>query len=350
MKLALVGTPQSGKTTVFNAVSGHQVAVGDYSQAVHRALIKVPDPRLDRLAELVKPRKVAYATIEFLDAPGLSGKGKEVGPLEISPELRQADAFVMVIDAFSGMTDPESSLQSLIDEMILLDQLLIESNLEKRRRTVKLTGDKAEAKTVELLERCLGMLEREKPLLDCELSDDEDKLLRGFQFLSQKPLLIVLNIPEDRLHDAAAIAEQYRRFIEPGKHELAVMCGKIEAELAGLDEPERRAFLDDLGIDLAATAKVIKRAFDLLGLITFFTVSDAEAHAWPIPRGATAHKAAGAVHSDMEKGFIRAEVVTFDDFSQLETHAAIKAAGKQRLEGKDYVVCDGDVILIRFNV
>jgi GTP-binding protein YchF len=350
MRLGLIGSPQSGKTTVFNAASGQQEAVGDFSKAVHRALIKVPDPRLDRLADLVKPKKTTHATIEFLDAPGLSGKGKEAGPLEISAELRQADAFMMVIDAFSGTTDPESSLKSLIDEMMLLDQVLIENNLEKRRRVMKLTGDKAAARQVELLERCLSILEQEKPLLECALSDEEDKALRGFQFLSQKPLLIVLNIAEDRIHDTAEIRKQYERFIDPGKHELAVMCGKIEMELAGLEAEERQAFLDDLGIEMPATEKVIKRSYDLLGLISYFTVGEPDAHAWPIRKGTTAHKAAGEIHTDIERGFIRAEVIAYEDYDRLETPAAIKAAGKQRLEGKDYVVKDGDVILFRFNV
>ena len=350
MRLALIGAPQSGKTTVFNAVSGHQESVGDFSKAVHRGLIKVPDPRLDRLVALSNPKKITPGTIEFLDAPGLSGKGKEAGSLEISPELRQASAFVAVIDAFSGTVDPERTLQNLIEEMMLLDQMLIETNLEKRRRVLKLTGDRTEVQMVELLERCLKTLEAEQPLLNCEMSPEEDKLVRGFQFLSQKPLLIVLNIAEDKIADTNTIRDEYARFVNPGKRELAVMCGKIEAELVGLDDEERQAFLDDLGIEMAATAKVIKRAYDLLGLITFFTVGEPETRAWPIPRGYTAPRAASTIHTDMEKGFIRAEVTAYEDYDRLETPAAIKAAGKQRLEGKDYVVQDGDVMLFRFNV
>ncbi len=350
MKLAIIGKPQSGKTTMFNAAASQQKAVGDFSKATHRALVRVPDERLDRLAELVRPRKVTHATIEFLDAPGLSGKGKKAGPLEISEDLRQADAFLMVIDGFTPEAEAEADIQALIDETILLDQVLIDGVIKKRERKIKLTGDKAGAQELDLLKRCLEALESEKPLLDCEFAEEEKKQLRGYQFLSQKPLLIVLNIAENALADSDATYEKQARFVDPGRRELAVMCGKIQSELVALDPGERRLFMDDLGISGLATDKIIRKAYALLGLISFFTATEPEARAWPVRYGTTAQKAAGAVHTDMERGFIRAEVVAYQDYNQLETMAAIKAAGKQRLEGKDYLVRDGDVILFRFNV
>lgn len=350
MKLGIIGKPQSGKTTVFNAASGQQESVGDYSKAVHRALVTVPDPRLEVLAELVKPKKVTYAQIEFVDAPGFSGKGKEAKAFEIHEDLRQADAFLMVVDSFTPEASPESDVRSLIDEMILLDQALVESMIEKRSRKAKLTGDKSETRLLELLQRCLDTLEQEKPLLEMELDPDEEKLLRGYQFLSQKPLLIVINIGEDAIDRTEQIREKYKSYIEKGKRELAVICGKIEMEIIGLEPEEREEFMRDLGIKTPAMEKVIARSYYLLGLISYLTAAEPEVRAWTIKRGDTAQKAAGVIHSDIERGFIRAEVVAYDDYVEHKTIPAIKAAGKHRLEGKDYVVADGDVILFRFNV
>ena len=187
-------------------------------------------------------------------------------------------------------------------------------------------------------------------MLDFELSEAEMKPLRGFQFLSQKPLLIVLNVAEDALPQTDGLAQSFGHLVSPERRDLAVVCGKIEAELIGLQDEERRQFMDELGIAAPATEKVIQRAYALLGLISFLTVGEPDAHAWTIRRGTIAHQAAGAIHTDIERGFIRAEVVAFDDYDRLETMPAIKAAGKMKLEGKDYVVKDGDVILFRFNI
>jgi len=350
MKLGIIGKPQAGKTTVFNAACGQQENVGDFSKAVHRALVTVPDERLAVLAELVHPKKITYAQIEFVDAPGFSGKGKDAKAFEIHEDLRQADAFLMVVDAFSADASPEADVRSLIDEMILLDQALVESTIEKRSRKAKLTGDKSETRKLELLGRCLEVLEAEKPLLECELDADEEKILRGYQFLSQKPLLIVINIGEEDIDQTEQVREKYRSYVEKGKRELAVICGKIEMEMVGLDPEERAEFMKDLGIDTPAMEKVISKSYYLLGLISYLTAAEPEVRAWTIRRGDTAQKAAGVIHSDIERGFIRAEVVSYDDYVEYKTIPAIKAAGKQRLEGKEYIVADGDVILFRFNV
>lgn len=350
MKLGIIGKPQAGKTTVFNAAAGRQETVGDFSQVAHKAIIKVPDPRLDRLAELVKPPKVTHAEIEFLDSPGFTGKGKEATDFSLSPDLRQADALIVVIDAFSDKAQPARDIQDLIDEMILADQVLIENNISKKSRKIKLTGDTSEVRELELLKHALELLEQEKPLIDLDLSEDDLKLLRGYMFISQKPLLIVLNIAEDDLEKSEEIFKEHEQIITPAKRELAILCGKIEMELISLDPEERRAFLEELHIATPAVDLVIQKSFCLLGLISFFTIGDNEVRAWPIKRGTVARKAAGMVHSDIERGFIRAETVAYDDYVTYQTHAALKAAGKIRLEGKDYVVQDGDVILFRFNV
>lgn len=350
MRLSIIGKPQAGKTTVFSAASGQEVTVGDFSKTVHRASIKVPDDRVERLAEVVKPKKITFAEIELLDAPGLSGRGKEAAVIEISEDLRLAEAFIMVVDSFSGTSDPRTEIRSLIDEMILLDAAHIESLLERKTRRAQLRGDKSEAQVIETLQRCLSALEDERPIIELNLPEDEEKRLRGFDFLTAKPVLLAVNIGEDDLSRAEKIRNELADLVSPGKREVVVLCGEIERELVGLDPDEREAFIDDLGITSPALDKVIQSAYRMLGLISFLTHSDKEVRAWTIPAGTGARKAGGAIHSDIERGFIRAEVTTFEDFMEFPTQAALKAAGKLRLEGKDYTVHDGDVILFRFNV
>ncbi|MCK4461616.1 MAG: YchF family ATPase [candidate division Zixibacteria bacterium] len=350
MKLAIIGKPQCGKTTVFNAAAGQQEAVGDYSQALHRAVIKVPDKRVDRLAELVQPDKHTYAEIEFLDAPGFTGKGKESTGLKVTNELREMDALIMVIDAFSPEANPERFIGNLTDEMMLADLVVVENNIENKSRKLKLTGDKTLQMEIDLLQKCRASLEAEQPLLHLELEANEEKRMRNYQFLSKKPLLIMLNIAEDDLPNQDAIYQKYAHLIQPGKRELATLCGKIQMELATLSPEEQQAFFEDLGVTASAMDKVIQKSYALLGLISFLTTGKPDVRAWTIKYGTTAHKAAGVIHSDMERGFIRAEVTPYEDYIRYETIPALKAAGKTRLEGKDYIVQDGDVILFRFNV
>ncbi|MBD3332053.1 redox-regulated ATPase YchF [candidate division GN15 bacterium] len=350
MKLGIIGAPQSGKTTVFNAASGQTESVGDFSQAAHRAIIKVPDERVDKLAEIVQPKKVTYAEIEFLDAPGFKGAGKKATASEINPDLRLMDALVLVIDAFSPDADPKSAIRNLIDEMLIADQVVVENNLEKKQRKVKLTGDKSEARDIELLERCLKHLEAEQPLIELDWTPDERKALRGYAFFSMKPILIVINIVEQDIGKADELALRYAEWIQPGKRDVAVICGAVEMELVELEGEERDMFMQELGITTPAVEKVIQKSYALLGLISFLTAGDKEVRAWPVRAGSTAQQAAGAVHSDIARGFIRAEVTDWTNYLEHPTQAALKAAGKIRVEGKDYIVQDGDEILFRFNV
>jgi GTP-binding protein YchF len=234
--------------------------------------------------------------------------------------------------------------------MILLDQAVIENNLEKRERKIKLTGDKSGVKEMDLLRRCLVLLEDERPLIELDLNKEDEKKLRGYQFLTRKPRLIVLNIDENSIGERKALLDRYAHFVTPGIQELAVICAKIEMELVTLDEQERVEFMKDLGIDTPAVQKVIRKAYGLLGLISFLTLGPTEVRAWPVERGTIVTRAAGTIHTDMERGFIRAEVVRYDDYVEYQSPAALKAAGKMRLEGKEYVVDDGDIILFRFNV
>lgn len=350
MKLGIIGKPQSGKTTVFNAASGQQEAVGDYSQATHRAVIKVPDERVDKLSELVQPKKITYAEIEFLDAAGFTGKGKESTDFEISSDLRQIDALIVVLDAFSADAKPRADYEDLVAEMILADQVMIENNIEKRERKVKLTGDKTGQRELELLKKCLESLENEQLLIDAGLSDDDKKVLRGYMFMTLKPILLVVNLSEDKLDQAEVILKQFDDLVSPGKREAVALCGKIEMELVTLDDDDRTMFMEELGITAPAVDKVVQKSYDMLGLISYLTAGEPEVRAWTIKKGMNAQTAAGVIHSDIERGFIRAEVIKYDDYMELKSEKAVKAAGKFKLEGKEYIVADGDVILFRFNV
>ncbi len=255
-----------------------------------------------------------------------------------------------VIDGFSPDCKPEKDIQDLIDEMIIHDQTVVESNITKKEKKMKQVGDKTAITEINLLKRCLAQLETERPLIEMDLSDDELKLIRGYLFMSLKPMLIVLNIAEDDIPKSEEIYAGLSKFVSDSKRELAVMCGKIEMELVGLEEEELQEFLKDLGITTSAVDIVIQKAYKLLGLMSFLTAGEPEVRAWTIKRGTNAQKAAGVIHSDIERGFIRAEVTSYADYIEHKTPAALKAAGKQRLEGKEYRVKDGDVILFRFNV
>ncbi len=351
MKLGIIGLPQSGKTTLFNAVSGQTEAVGDYSRATHRAIIKVPDRRLEELATLVDPKKITYAEIEFLDAAGFSGKGKEAkGDLEITPELRMMDALVIVLDCFTSGSNPEKDLQAVLDEMIISDMSQLETNIDKIGRTIKLTGRQERALELEVLKKCEEALNNNRLISEIGLTEEESKLIRGYTFLSQKPHLAVFNISEDKISQTREISQKYSGLIKPDIRGIAIICGKIEMELSQLSDSERQEFMKDLGIDRPAVEKFIQQSYALLGLISFFTIGPPEARAWTIPKGSSAPKAAGAVHTDFERGFIRAEVASYEDYMVHKTLPALKAAAKLHVEGKDYIVQDGDVILFRFNI
>lgn len=350
MRLGIIGSPQSGKTTIFNAATGLQEAVGDFSQSIHRALVSVPDERLGELAELVSPKKITAAQIEFYDAPGLSGKGKNSSAVEISDDMRQTEAFIMVIDSFSADATPARDIEALTDEIILLDHILLENIVSKRKRKMKLTGDKSEQELLDLLRRCMEVLEQGQPLIEYDLSEQDLKTVRGYQLLTLKPILVVLNISENDIPRAAEIYDENKGLVKSGLREVAVVCGSIEMELASMEPEDRAEFMSDLQIETPATELVIKKAYALLGLISYLTAAEPEVRAWTITKGFTARQAAGVIHTDIERGFIRAEVTAYEDYIRLKTMVAIKAAGKQRLEGKEYIVADGDVILFRFNV
>lgn len=348
MKIGIVGFPRSGKTTVFNALTGLDAAVGFGGDTTRPNLgtIKVPDPRIDRLSEIFRPRKTTYGEVVFVDFPGRPDASHGIDRATIV-QMRDADALVQVVRAFADPAadrppDARRDIEGFAAELILADLEIVEKRLERLRKEKGKDTERA------LLERCREALEAERPLRLLPLSEAEDRELAGFGFLSRLPVMVLVNVAEDAAGAPldAAIAELCERSDVPGLS----MSAQVEMEIAGLDEADRGAFLADLGLPAPARDRFVRAAYGLLDLISFLTSGEDEVRAWPIRKGTPAVKAAGKIHSDIERGFIRAEVVAYDDFVELGSDARCREAGKLRLEGKDYQVRDGDIIHFRFNV
>ena len=353
MKVGLVGFAGSGKTTIFNALTGLTAEVGGYGarEKANVGVIKVPDHRVDRLAELYNPKKKTYAEISFVDVAGPQAGADEHAQSGLDPKLvqhmREADALVHVVRAFDHpmlleAPDPARDFRAFDDELILTDLLQIEN------RIARLKKEKDSAREADLMNRLKAELEAETLMRDVELAAEEIALIAGFRFLSLKPLLVLINQGEDAAgHEAAP---EVLSLAESKKLSLIAMSGKVESEIAELALEEQREFLKDLGIEEPARDRFIRAAYALLDLISFLTVGEDECRAWSIKRGTIAHRAAGAIHSDIERGFIRAEVTRFEDLIELGSEARCREHGKLKLEGKEYVVQDGDVVHFRFNV
>jgi GTP-binding protein YchF len=346
MKAGLVGYAQSGKTTLFNALTGLHKGSAAGRGLVNLGAIKVPDPRIDRLSAIFKPRKTTYAEMRFVDVPGPRGKGSGLDA-ESLRALSEVDAFCLVVRAFSAADgaspDPEQELRDFDAELVLHDLGIVEKRLDRlRKEHGKGTGEYHE------LERLHAHLDAGQPLRTMTFSDAEDKELAHYAFLSRRPLLVAVNAAEDA---AAALppAAVERAARERGS-EILSLCAAVEAEIAELDPAEQPEFLASLGLTEPARARFIRAAYHLLDLVSFFTVGEDEVRAWPIRRGDRAPRAAGRIHSDLERGFIRAEVVHYDDFIALGSESRARQEGKLRLEGKEYVVQDGDILNIRFAV
>jgi len=337
MKTAIFGFAGSGKSDLFAALAGPAAAA-----AGNRAMVKVPDPRLEPLIELFTPKKVTYSEIEYLDIPGGGGKGSGLGERVLN-EVRPYDCLIGVLDAFSGMNDPKQQWQAIEADMMVSDMAVIEKRLEKLAADGKKNKALVDPKEEAALEDALALLEEEKPLREEEAIAGLPEL-KGYKFLSARPILYAWNCPEGEE------AEMELPEDAPGMTHIAVSA-KLERELAEIDDPDEKAmFLEDLGITESALDRVIAKTYDLLGLISYLTAGEDECRTWPLRRGSTAPQAAGVIHTDFEKGFIRAEVIGYSDFLELGTFKAAKDAGKSRLEGKEYVVQDGDIIEFRFNV
>jgi GTP-binding protein YchF len=347
MKVGIVGFRGSGKTTIFNALTSLHAQVGGYADAnrPNLGVIKVPDNRVDALAEIYHPRKTTYAEIAFVDVPGREEERAALDAATLA-HMRDVEALTQVVAAFpdpAGVTPSAiAQLENFAAELILADLGIVEKRLERLKK------ERGKERERVLLERCRDHLVAEQPLRTCALSPGEVTTLAGFNLLSMMPLLLLLNVDEGaigRPPPAEVIAWARQRQLE-----LVQVPGKTEMELTELDEADRTAFLAALGIAEPAKNQFIHAAYDLLDLISFLTSGADECRAWPIRRGTTAVRAAGKVHTDIERGFIRAEVIRFDDLVHYRTEARCREAGKFRLEGKEYVVADGDVIHFRFNV
>jgi ribosome-binding ATPase len=353
MKVGLVGFAGSGKTTIFNTLTGLTAEVGGYAarEKANVGVIKVPDPRVDKLAELFNPKKKTFAEISFVDVAGPQTEDAGRAHSGLDPKLvqhmRGVDALVHVVRAFDNPMIPDSpdstrDLRGFDDELMLTDLVQIEN------RIARLKKEKDSARESELMAKLKSALEGERPLREVDLSNEEIGAIAGFQFLSLKPLLLLINQPEEAVR--AGVPQDVRELAASKNLSVLAMSGKVEMEIAQLEPEEQRDFLQDLGIAEPARHRFIGAAYSLLDLISFLTSGEDECRAWSIKRGTNAHKAAGVIHSDIERGFIRAEIIRFEDLAELGSEARCREHGKLRLEGKDYVVQDGDVIHFRFNV
>jgi ribosome-binding ATPase len=357
MQVALIGLTQSGKSTLFLAVTEGQVHSGaGASHQADRAVVTVPDARLDKLAEMVQPKKVTHATIALIDLPGLSFTD-ESGRHEarrIVAQGRQVDMLVWVIRgfhndsvaAYRNRVDPVKDLDELKNELLLADLELVTNRIEKlkvsiTKPTPHVEQDKRE---LALMERCNEALENVQNIRDVIQSEEEEKLVRSFGFLTLKPFLVVLNVDEDAVEESPILRS------EQTGCEVMSMSAQIESELAVLELEERQAFMEDLGIRELAKDRFLQNCYRAIQVISFFTFVSGEVRAWTILSGSTAVEAAGAIHNDMRRGFIRAETAHWEDFVAAGDMKTAKAAGKVRLEGKSYPVQDGDIITFRFNV
>ena len=361
MQIGIVGLPYSGKSTLFATLLSHKPD-GDGTrgrQEAERGIVKIPDERLDTLTRLYNPRRKVNATIEYLKVPGLekmerSDKGL---PAQFIANLKTVDAILLMVRAFDNdlfphpfeRIDPKADIEFVNTEFLISDLLIVENRLEKLAKSLRNVQNADEKKEFDLLQKCRAQLEEERPLREMQLADAEEKVLRGFQFLTAKPLLYVININEKDLPGVAETLNQFQSILTP-KTAVTALCAEIEGEIGQLGEEDQQLFLEELGIERPALYNVIHHSHELMGLMSFFTVGEDECRSWTIRKGINARKAAGVIHSDLERGFIRAEVVSYDNLIKYGSMPACKANGVARLEGKEYVVQDGDIMEIRFNV